>query len=127
MVRFLRSIALATLALCTCARQRRDIALAHRAGASVTVRTRVLAMLAAVALSGCGGGGSAVSTGASPTEAPGAPASSMRARFTIVIPAASTTSGQRHVAYVSPSTQSVVITLLTVGGASYSGQARRCS
>jgi hypothetical protein len=87
----------------------------------VTVRTRVLALLAAVALSGCGGGGSVVSTGASPTEAPGAPASSTRARFTIVIPAASTTSGQRHVAYVSPSTQSVVITLMTVGGSTYTG------
>jgi hypothetical protein len=95
------------------------------------VRTRLVAILAAIAVSGCSGGGSTVSPGGSPPGGPPAggssgggsvaPASATHAKFTITVPARATTSAREHRAYVSPSTQSVVITLVTVDGSAYTG------
>jgi hypothetical protein len=90
------------------------------------VRTRFVAILVAIAVSGCSGGGSAVLPGGSPAGgSPGggsiSPASATHAKFTITVPARATTSAREHRAYVSPSTQSVVITLMTVDGSAYTG------
>jgi hypothetical protein len=96
------------------------------------VRTQVVALLASFAISGCSGGGSSIGTGGAPAggspagglPGPGSsvPTASTRAQFTITVPSRSATSSSRERrAYVSASTQSVVITLLTVNGSTYTG------
>jgi len=86
---------------------------------------RVLAVFAVCALGSCaGGGGGAHSLPASPsTPAPAVaaptatPMAMTSARFTITVPSApAPTALGRKPAYISPSTQSVIITLVSVNG-----------
>jgi hypothetical protein len=87
-------------------------------------QTRALATLALIALAACSGGGqSTLTPAAAPVaSAPASGGAATTAKFTITVPAATTTAAnQRTPAYVSPSTQSVVITLTTVNGSAYTG------
>ncbi len=86
-------------------------------------RYRWLSFITAVgtaAAVGCGGGGS----GAPPVPATAGnpPGAMMNARVSIVIPLSGPAS-QRHPAYVSPSTQSLSVTVASVNGATPSPQA----
>ena len=96
--------------------------------------SRVLAFLAVAALCSCSGGGSVapnvartavpVSTGAPVTSSPGASVPDASARFTITVPKAASAASVRDgrsPKYVSSSTQSVVITLVSVDGTAYTG------
>jgi streptogramin lyase len=87
------------------------------------MRLRALALATLGVLWGCSGGGGSQSA---PAVAPSAPAGSVpaatSARFTITVPAASTTSSAaRSPKYVSVGTQSIVITLTSVNGTQYTG------
>jgi len=79
-------------------------------------RSRALALLAVCALWSCSSGGASQSVPRTPSDA--------SARFTITVPASSTTSSSaRKPAYVSLATQSIVITLTSVNGRPYTGSA----
>ena len=92
---------------------------------------RVLSMLAIVALCRCSGGGGSspvalrtaapIATGAPATpSSPSSPDAS--ARFTITVPSATATNARaRTPKYVSTATASVIITLVSVSGAAYTG------
>jgi len=86
------------------------------------MRTRIFALLALCGLWSCSGGtGMQAATAPAPigTSPALTPAS---ARFTITLPASSTTSADaRKPAFVSSSTQSIIITLLNVNGTAYTG------
>lgn len=94
---------------------------------------RALAWLATCAVCGCsGGGGQALAPSGAATPAGGVPTPAAApsataavltsARFTITVPSGGSSSAHaRTPAYVSPSTQSVIITLVSVNGSAYTG------
>jgi hypothetical protein len=91
---------------------------------------RALVFLPVIALAACGGGGGAgVQPAAAPAETPATnpgpvTQATTTAKFMISVPAASNTqAASRMPAYISVSTQSIVITLATVNGASFTGSA----
>lgn len=79
-------------------------------------------VLALLLLTACGGGGGshAVPPAAAPAPSPTVNASST-ARFTLTIPASTTSSTTRAPKYISANTQSVVITLISVNGHPFTG------
>jgi sugar lactone lactonase YvrE len=88
---------------------------------TMTIRS-VLTLLLAAILAGCGGGSSrAVLPGTSDTSS--APAASARtsASFTIAVPAKSVQTQSRNPQYISVNTESVIITLATVNGTAFTG------
>jgi hypothetical protein len=85
------------------------------------MRTRALALLALCALWSCSGGGTKT-VPAALISSTGSAAAATSARFTITVPASSTTSSSvRTPKYVSAATQSIVITLTSVNGTPYTG------
>ena len=81
------------------------------------------AVCAAAVFAGCGGGGGGLTTApipptklATPTSVPSLAAKPGTASFTFVLPYQRTQSAKRGTKFVSPSTQSVNVTLLTVNG-----------
>jgi hypothetical protein len=94
------------------------------------MRLRALALIVLCALWSCSGGGGtqgvaavAPTTGTTPASPTGSAPVSSSARFTITVPAQSTTTSSttRTPKYVSPATQSIIITLVSVGGVPYTG------
>jgi sugar lactone lactonase YvrE len=85
------------------------------------MRTRIVALFALAGLAGCTGGSHTVV----PPSSVGTPASkgpsAATATFKITIPARSATAAARTPHYVSAATQSIVITLTTVNGATFTG------
>jgi hypothetical protein len=94
------------------------------------MRLRALALIVLCALWSCSGGGGtqgvaalAPTTGTTPVSPTGSAPVAASARFTITVPApsATTSSSTRTPKYVSPATQSIIISLVSVGGVSYTG------
>jgi hypothetical protein len=86
------------------------------------MRTRILALLTLCALWSCAGGSGMQAVTAPAPVATNAPLTPASARFTIVVPSAPAASlSARKPAFVSPSTQSIIITLLDVNGTPYTG------
>jgi hypothetical protein len=86
------------------------------------MRTRIFALLTLGALWSCSGGGGMQAVTAPAPVATNSTITPASARFTIVVPAAATAStNARKPAFISPSTQSIIITLLDVNGTPYTG------
>jgi len=82
----------------------------------------MLTLLAFCSLAGCGGGSNAVpaALGAGTPASTAAPGVAT-ARFTITIPTSTATASLRRPHYVSSATQSIIITLVNVNGAAFTG------
>src|SRR5476649_2080286 len=86
------------------------------------MRTRIIAALTLCALWSCAGGSGMQAVTVPAPVATNSAITPASARFTIVIPpAVGASANARKPAFVSPSTQSIIITLLDVNGTPYTG------
>jgi sugar lactone lactonase YvrE len=87
-----------------------------------TTMRYALPLVLTAALAGCGGGAShAVPLANAQTSAPTSGSANSTASFTITIPATSAQAKSRNPQYISVNTQSVIITLATVNGTTFTG------